>query len=100
MAPRKEVDKVFDFVSRIIRSIEIYMWEGIYDAQNVAIICNAMARIDYKDPELLLHLSLIVQQMHPDLFDVQAVSNIVNAYVNLEAGTPYLHYTIHTHRCR
>jgi hypothetical protein len=100
LAPRKEVDKVFDFVSRIIRSIEIYMWEGIYDAQNVAIICNAMARIDYKDPELLLHLSLIVQQMHPDLFDVQAVSNIVNAYVKLEAGTPYLHYTIHTHRCR
>ena len=87
LAPRKEVDKVFDFVSRMIRSIEIYMWEGIYDAQNVAIICNAMARIDYKDPGLLLHLSLIVQQMHPDLFDVQAVSNIVNAYVKLEAGT-------------
>jgi hypothetical protein len=54
------VDKVFDFVSRIIRSIEIYMWEGIYDAQNVAIICNAMARIDYKDPGLLLHLRLLL----------------------------------------
>ena len=85
LVPREEVEAVFGKVSEVVRSTEVHMFEGIYDAQNMAIMCNAMARIDYHDEGLLLHLSLIIQQMHPDQFDVQAVSNIVNAYVKLDA---------------
>ena len=90
-----DVSQVFAFVSRVVRSTEVYMFEGLYDAQNVAIICNAMARIDFNDQPMLLHLSLIVQQMHPDQFDVQAVSNIVNAFVKLEVD---LEVSSSTHR--
>lgn len=42
-------------------------------------------RCEYKDEQLLAHLALVTQQMHPDSFDVQAISNLANAYVKLEA---------------
>jgi hypothetical protein len=94
LAPRHVVLEVFEYVSQVVRATEIYMYEGVYDAQNVAIMCNGMARIDYGDQDLLLHLSLIIQQMHPDQFDVQAVSNIVNAYVKLDVEPEVRRYLL------
>ena len=94
LAPRHVVLEVFEYVSQVVRASEIYMYEGVYDAQNVAIMCNGMARIDYRDQDLLLHLSLIIQQMHPDQFDVQAVSNIVNAYVKLDVEPEVRRYLL------
>ena len=94
LAPRSLVLDVFAFVSKVVQATEVHMYEGVYDAQNMAIICNAMARIDFDDQELLLHLSLIIQQMHPDQFDVQAVSNIVNAFVKLEVETEVRQYLL------
>ena len=42
-----DVSQVFAFVSRVVRSTEVYMFEGLYDAQNVAIICNATRLVSF-----------------------------------------------------
>jgi hypothetical protein len=41
------------------------VWQ-VYDAQNIAIITNAVARVERRDVPLMLHLSYMAQQMHPD----------------------------------
>ena len=60
---RDALESAFAAMSRIVLGIEIYMFEGVYDSQNVAIIANALARCDYKDEKLMNHLALVVQQV-------------------------------------
>ena len=90
------VEQVFDYVSKVVRSTEIYMYEGLYDAQNLAIICNAMARIDYDDQELLLHLSLIIQQVLC-LFIVQQVLCLFGRYVCTYIVYKYMYMYMYVH---
>jgi hypothetical protein len=66
----------------------------VYDAQNIAIVSNALARVERLDLPLLTHLSYMVQQMHPDQFDAQAVANIVNAYIKLDVPEEVASYLL------
>eukprot|EP00961_Rhodomonas_salina_P085052 1142195-Rhodomonas_salina.4 len=83
---------VFNYMSEVILSTEIYMYEGIYDAHNIAIILNAYARVEKLDARVFEHLSYMAQQMHPDQFDVQSVANIVNAFVKVGVERDVLKY--------
>lgn len=41
---RGALETAFKAMSTLVTDIPIYMFEGVYDAQNVAIIANALAR--------------------------------------------------------